>query len=89
MTETDAAGEPSPAGVTAAKAWDIVPYVGEDEYHDAAKVTLPIPTKWTGADVYGGVIENGEVKPIKDVELDRRGRYADLYRAAFLDGHGA
>lgn len=69
VTETDAPAN-LPAGVTAAKAWDIVPYVGEDEYHDAAKVTLPIPTKWTGADVYGGVIENGEVKPIKDVELD-------------------
>lgn len=58
VTETDAPAN-LPAGVTAAKAWDIVPYVGEDEYHDAAKVTLPIPTKWTGADVYGGVIENG------------------------------
>lgn len=69
VTETDAPAN-LPAGVTAAKAWDIVPYVGEDEYHDAAKVTLPIPTEWTGADVYGGVIENGEVKPIKDVELD-------------------
>lgn len=69
VTETDAPAN-LPTGVTAAKAWDIVPYVGEDEYHDAAKVTLPIPTEWTGADVYGGVIENGEVKPIKDVELD-------------------
>lgn len=69
VTETSAPTN-LPAGVSAAKAWDIVPYVGEDEYHDAAKVTLPIPTEWTGADVYGGVIENGEVKPIKDVELD-------------------
>lgn len=69
VTETDAPAN-LPTGVTAAKAWDIVPYVGEDEYHDTAKVTLPIPTEWTGADVYGGVIENGEVKPIKDVELD-------------------
>lgn len=69
VTETSAPAN-LPTGVTAAKAWDIVPYVGEDEYHDAAKVTLPIPTEWTGADVYGGVIENGEVKPIKDVELD-------------------
>lgn len=69
VTETDAPTN-LPTGVTAAKAWDIVPYVGEDEYHDTAKVTLPIPTEWTGADVYGGVIENGEVKPIKDVELD-------------------
>lgn len=69
VTETDAPAN-LPTGVTAAKAWDIVPYVGEDEYHDAAKVTLPIPTEWTGADVYGGVIENGEVKSIKDVELD-------------------
>ena len=69
VTETDAPTN-LPTGVTAAKAWDIVPYVGEDEYHDAAKVTLPIPTEWTGADVYGGVIENGKVKSIKDVELD-------------------
>lgn len=69
VTETDAPAN-LPTGVTAAKAWDIVPYVGEDEYHDAAKVTLPIPTEWTGADVYGGVIENGKVKSIKDVELD-------------------
>lgn len=69
VTETSAPTN-LPAGVSAAKAWDIVPYVGEDEYHDTAKVTLPIPTEWTGADVYGGVIENGEVKPIKDVELD-------------------
>lgn len=69
VTETSAPAN-LPAGVSAAMAWDIVPYVGEDEYHDAAKVTLPIPTEWTGADVYGGVIENGEVKPIKDVELD-------------------
>lgn len=59
-----------PENVSAAKAWDITPYVGEEEYHDAAKVTLPIPAEWAGADVYGGVIENGEVKPIKDVELD-------------------
>lgn len=69
VTETSAPTN-LPTGVTAAKAWDIVPYVGEDEYHDAAKVTLPIPTEWTGADVYGGVIENGKVKSIKDVELD-------------------
>lgn len=69
VTETSAPTN-LPAGVSAAMAWDIVPYVGEDEYHDTAKVTLPIPTEWTGADVYGGVIENGEVKPIKDVELD-------------------
>lgn len=69
VTETSAPTN-LPAGVSDAMAWDIVPYVGEDEYHDTAKVTLPIPTEWTGADVYGGVIENGEVKPIKDVELD-------------------
>lgn len=70
VTETDAPAN-LPTGVTAAKAWDIVPYVGEDEYHDAAKVTLPIPTEWTGADVYGGVIENGKVVPIKEnLELD-------------------
>ena len=70
-------------------AWDIVPYVGEDEYHDTAKVTLPIPTEWTGADVYGGVIENGEVKPIKDVELDEEADTLTFTVAAFLDGHGA
>ncbi|MFQ6963327.1 MAG: hypothetical protein ACLRR6_04230 [Oscillospiraceae bacterium] len=70
VTETSAPTN-LPAGVSAAMAWDIVPYVGEDEYHDTAKVTLPIPTEWTGADVFGGVIENGKVVPIKEnLELD-------------------
>lgn len=69
VTETSAPTN-LPAGVSAAMAWDIVPYVGEDEYHDTAKVTLPIPTEWTGADVYGGVIENGEVKPMSFVDVN-------------------
>lgn len=70
VTETSAPTN-LPAGVSDAMAWDIVSYVGEDEYHDTAKVTLPIPTEWTGADVFGGVIENGKVVPIKEnLELD-------------------
>lgn len=60
-----------PGNVSAAKAWNITPYVGEEEYHDAAKVTLPIPAEWAGADVFGGIVNaNGEVEIIKDVKLD-------------------
>lgn len=69
VTETSAPTN-LPAGVSAAMAWDIVPYVGEDEYHDTAKVTLPIPTEWTGADVYGGVMnENGGIDYGKDYDI--------------------
>ena len=60
-----------PGNVSAAKAWNITPYVGEEEYHDAAKVTLPIPAEWAGADVFGGIVNaNGEVEIIEAVKLD-------------------
>ncbi len=41
-------------------AWDIVPMIGETEYHGSATVALPVPDGWNPDLVKGFYMENGE-----------------------------
>lgn len=69
VTETGAP-ETLPEGVTEVKAWEIKPEIDGVPYEGEAKVTLKIPAEWVGADIFGGVMEDGKVRLIKEVELD-------------------
>lgn len=69
VTETGAP-ETLPEGVTEAKAWEIKPEIDGVPYEGEAKVTLKLPAEWVGADIFGGVMEDGKVRLIKEVELD-------------------
>lgn len=69
MTETGAP-ETLPEGVTEVKAWEIKPEIDGVPYEGEAKVTLKLPAEWVGADIFGGVMEDGKVRLIKEVELD-------------------
>ena len=62
---TESAGLDKGSDVAAYMAYDIRPYVGEEEYHDGAQVTLPVPENWEAKDVRGFVVENGVIVPIK------------------------
>lgn len=62
-----------PEGASAMLAWDIKPYVGNEAYSGEATVTLKIPTAWSGANVYGAVVnEDGSLTSVKgdNVALD-------------------
>ena len=66
MTDvTESAGLDKGSDVAAYMAYDIRPYVGEEEYHDGAQVTLPVPENWEAKDVRGFAVENGVIVPIK------------------------
>lgn len=55
-----------PEGASAMLAWDIKPYVGNEAYSGEATVTLKIPTAWSGANVYGAVVnEDGTLTSVK------------------------
>lgn len=69
VTETGAP-ETLPEGVTEVKAWEIKPEIDGVPYEGEAKVTLKLPAEWVGADIFGGVMEDGKVRLIKEVELD-------------------
>ena len=69
VTETGAP-ETLPEGVTEVKAWEIKPEIDGVPYEGEAKVTLKLPAEWIGADIFGGVMEDGKVRLIKEVELD-------------------
>ena len=62
---TESAGLDKGSDVAAYMAYDIRPYVGEEEYHDGAQVTLPVPENWEAKDVRGFAVENGVIVPIK------------------------
>lgn len=62
-----------PEGASAMLAWDIKPYVGNEAYSGEATVTLKIPTAWSGANVYGAVVnEDGSVTEGTNLTLDEK-----------------
>lgn len=56
-----------PEGASAMLAWDITPYVGDEAYTGEAAVTLKLPKEWSGANVYGAVVNaDGSLTTIKE-----------------------
>jgi len=83
---------PSVEGAAKTKAWDITPYVGDEEYTGKGTVSLPVPAEWNTSLLKGFYVENGEVVLVEGTYAD--GKYtfnmphfsvAGIYEATAVD----
>ena len=83
---------PSVEGAAKTKAWDITPYVGDEEYTGKGTVSLPVPAEWNTSMLKGFYVENDEVVLVEGTYAD--GKYtfnmphfsvAGIYEATAVD----